>query len=236
MRARARATALLAALVAAPIALIGPSAQAATAGRLVGTASCAGDGTIRLATSIDASRTAKAVATVSGAKQARWAGELIAGVDETSDTSGDATKTYVAERGTFTAVATRTDASSADALAYFMSSGMRSTCSAMLVRSGTTYLVADAEMRNGLALVAGPRDAVDASFMAQPHHRYRAAFTVVGAGAPQHFSSEKTAQKRGVSDIIVRHVKRLSAFSKVSLTVTDLSAPKSQPLTYSIGR
>ena len=63
-----RRPAVLAAAAAASvisIGLISPAAQAAVATpTVVGTVSCTGGGTIRLATSIDADRTAKAVAKV----------------------------------------------------------------------------------------------------------------------------------------------------------------------------
>lgn len=239
-----RRTAVLAAAAAASVisvGLISPAAQAAApTPTVVGTVSCADEGTIRLATSIDADRTAKAVARVSGVTTKRWLGEVVAGVDDTLDMSvGDAaesTKQFTVHHGAFTAAATRADASSANAVALFMSSNLRSTCSALVVQAGTQYLVGDATMTGGLAVAAGTRAAVDASITAERHHRYRATFTVAGAGRTQHLAREKTAKRKGVLDIVERHVKRLARFSKVSLTVTDLTDRKTQPLTYSIGR
>ncbi|MGZ4475904.1 MAG: hypothetical protein ACXVWW_09375 [Nocardioides sp.] len=238
-----RRTAVLAAAAAASVisvGLISPAAQAAApAPRLVGTTSCAGGGTIRLATSIDADRTAKAVATVSGAKQNRFAGLVVAGIDETFDMSkadaAAATKAFRAVRGTFTTVATQPGASSANAFGYFVGSDLRTTCSAVVVQRGTQYGV----MLNGvdgLIVAAGARSALDASIGAERNHRYRASFTVAGAGRTQHLALEKTAKRKGVLGIVERHVKRLARFSKVSLTVTDLTDRKTQPLTYSIGR
>lgn len=240
-----RRTAVLAAVAATSVisvGLIASSAQAAAAAtRLVGTASCVGGGHIRLATSIGADRTAKAVATVSGVTDKRWAGQLYAGIDQMTSLSSqdavDSTKYYTAHRGTFTAVATRPGASSATAVAVFAAAGLRSTCTEMVVQHGTQqYLVADADMTNGLVIGAGVRSALDASITAVGKHHYRATFTVVGRGAPQRIVLEKTAHRRGVIDIVARHVRRLSAFTKVTLTITDLSAPTSQTQTYSIGR
>lgn len=238
-----RRTAFFAALTAvSSIALVTPSAAdaAATATRLVGTASCVGGGQIRLATSIDEARTAKAVVKVSGATRNRWVGELIAGIDANTDTSMSgvmaATKKYVAKHGTFSATAIHANASSANALGVFMSMGLRSTCTEMVLQAGTQYLVADAQMRNGLAIGAGRLAAVDASINAERGHRYRATFTVAGRSTAQHFTSDKTAKKRGVIDIVVRHVKRLSRFSKVSVRVADLTDRSTPRRSYSIIR
>jgi len=237
-----RATALIAALGAASsIALIAPSAQAApAAGQTVGTASCTGGATLRIETSIDASHTAKAVATVTGAKQSRWVGEVVAGIDESTQmSSGDAaqaTQQYTAKNGRFTAVATRADASTADAVAAFASTGLRSSCGAMVMQRGTQYGVISIDGATGVIVAAGPRSAIDASIAATRNHRYRATFTVTGKGAPQRIVLTKLATKRGTLDIVARNVKRLGAFSKVSLQVVDLSDRTSQPLTYSVSR
>ncbi len=77
---------------------------------------------------------------------------------------------------------------------------------------------------------------LDASILGAKGHRYRAMFTVVDKTGTQRFSSENTAKRRGALDIVIRHVKRLPTFSKVSVKVVDLTAHKSQPQTYSIGR
>jgi hypothetical protein len=249
-----RAQALTAALVAASsIALIAQApASAAPAAvsttQLVGSASCFGGGHIRLVTSIDQAGTAQAVATVRGVKAKRWLGEVVAGVDEsvaadmTSQTALASMKSFVTKHGRFTETQTRIDATTADSLAFFegMGSGRRSAseeCGAMVVSRGNTYVTADVLGKEGLAVVAGPASAVDASIAGTKGDRYRATFTVVGrSGAARRFSAEKAATERGVLDIVVRHVRRLGAFATASVRVVDLTDHTVQPMTYSIGR
>jgi hypothetical protein len=257
MRAHARASALCAALVAAPIALIAPSAQAAaSASHLVATASCRGGGTVHVSATLDAAGTAKAVAKVSGVHAKHWKGEVVAGATEEeldgASFADIAKDTYHAPHGRFSATATRADATTVGTAAVFASPDRRAMCAASVMPQRTQFVLMGTE--GGLFVGAGIRSAVGVDvFRGIPGHHYRARFSLATEDGPvQRRTVERTGpapeppvvatspDRRATTDlgdlhVMIRDFKHLPSLTHVSVKVVDLTDRSTPPLTFSIG-
>jgi hypothetical protein len=232
-----RRTALVAAALGAavPLALIAPAnAQAASAGRITGSASCVHGGTARVTTTADASGTERATATVSGVSVQRWSGRILLGsqVGDQPSTTELPMTSYVAKHGHLRAKATLAAAQSHDAIAEFYSLQLKDVCIAGVESYGDGLIAGDYD--NAIMVETTGRPFVGAAYVGTKGHRYRFSYTLTSRGHTQHRTLVATAHKHGIATTRTRSFAGVPGFSAASVTITDLKSHES--MTYGIAR